>query len=216
MHSGRMRTTHSSNHPQGRSASVHAGIHNPLGCGPGDPPGCGSGDPPLGVGLETLPLDVAVENPPGQTLSFPPWCGPGDPLDTCKACWDTPCNACWDTTPLVSTEFLTHASENITLPQTSFAGGNYRLEGQAGAYWTHMCTLATKILEDTEPDFSFPCFSDIKYIFLVGGFAESPMLQQEIRQEFGHLLRIIIPQDVGLTILKGTVGVMVYTHCMGQ
>ena len=42
------------------------------------------------------------------------------------------------------------------------------------------------------------------------------MLQQEIRQEFGHLLRIIIPQDVGLTILKGTVGVMVYTHCMGQ
>ena len=41
------------------------------------------------------------------------------------------------------------------------------------------------------------------------------MLQQEIRQEFGHLLRIIIPQDVGLTILKGTVGVMVYSHCTG-
>ena len=41
------------------------------------------------------------------------------------------------------------------------------------------------------------------------------MLQQEIRQEFGHLLRIIIPQDVGLTILKGTVGVMVYSHWTG-
>ena len=27
-------------------------------------------------------------------------------------------------TPLLWTEFLTHASENITLPQTSFAGGN--------------------------------------------------------------------------------------------
>ena len=27
-------------------------------------------------------------------------------------------------TPPLWTEFLTHASENITLPQTSFAGGN--------------------------------------------------------------------------------------------
>ena len=28
--------------------------------------------------------------------------------------------------PLLWTEFLTHASENITLPQTSFAGDNYK------------------------------------------------------------------------------------------
>ena len=40
-------------------------------------------------------------------------------------------------------------------------------------------------------------------MFLVGGFAESPMLQFEIKKEFNHLLKIIIPQDVGLTILKG-------------
>ncbi len=53
-------------------------------------------------------------------------------------------------------------------------------------------------------EMSFVTFlTDIKYIFLVGGFAESPVLQQELRQEFGHLLKIIIPQDVGLTILKG-------------
>ena len=45
--------------------------------------------------------------------------------------------------------------------------------------------------------------SGIKYIFLVGGFAESPMLQQEIRREFGHNLKILIPNDVSLTILKG-------------
>ena len=40
------------------------------------------------------------------------------------------CNACWDThppPPPLWTEFLTHASEIITLPETSFAGGkNYR------------------------------------------------------------------------------------------
>ena len=42
---------------------------------------------------------------PGQTLNLPsPGCGPGDP-------------------PPPWTEFLTHASENITLPATSFAGG---------------------------------------------------------------------------------------------
>ena len=67
--------------------------------------------------------------------------------------------------------------------------------------------VSVEILEILNLISRFSCFSDIKYIFLVGGFAESPMLQQEIRQEFGHLLKIIIPQDVGLTILKGTVRV---------
>ena len=42
-------------------------------------------------------------------------------------------------------------------------------------------------------------------MFLVGGFAESPFLQQELRRSFGESMRIIIPQDVALTILKGAV-----------
>jgi len=46
--------------------------------------------------------------------------------------------------------------------------------------------------------------ADIRYMFLVGGFSESPMLQVEMRKEFCHLLKIIIPQDVALTILKGS------------
>lgn len=50
-----------------------------------------------------------------------------------------------------------------------------------------------------------PSTRDIKYMFLVGGFAESAILQMEMRKEFEHLLRILIPQDVGLTILKGAV-----------
>ena len=33
------------------------------------------------------------------------------------------CDACWEATPLW-TEGMIHACENITLPQTSFAGGN--------------------------------------------------------------------------------------------
>lgn len=39
---------------------------------------------------------------------------------------------------------------------------------------------------------------------MVGGFSESPMLQQEIRKNFANQSRILIPNDVSLTILKGT------------
>ena len=35
---------------------------------------------------------------------------------------------------------------------------------------------------------------EIKYLFLVGGFAESPILQEAIRREFGRIMRVIIPQ----------------------
>ena len=43
----------------------------------------------------------------------------------------------------------------------------------------------------------------VKFMFLVGGFSESPMLQLEIRNEFKHLVQIIIPMEVSLAILKG-------------
>lgn len=46
--------------------------------------------------------------------------------------------------------------------------------------------------------------SDIQYLFLVGGFSGSAILQEEIRKEFGSLLKVVIPQGVGLAILKGT------------
>ena len=50
-----------------------------------------------------------------------------------------------------------------------------------------------------------PELDRVKFLFLVGGFAESPLLQNEIRRAFCSDLRVIIPQDVGLTILKGAV-----------
>ncbi|KAL0969931.1 hypothetical protein UPYG_G00234700 [Umbra pygmaea] len=45
----------------------------------------------------------------------------------------------------------------------------------------------------------------VRFLFLVGGFAESPMLQRAAQNALGRTCRIIIPQDVGLTILKGAV-----------
>ncbi|XP_076468246.1 uncharacterized protein LOC143299036 isoform X2 [Babylonia areolata] len=50
-----------------------------------------------------------------------------------------------------------------------------------------------------------PNTRDLRYLFLVGGFAESPLLQHEVRREFGHLLTVLIPQDVSLAVLRGAV-----------
>ncbi|XP_017277221.1 heat shock 70 kDa protein 12A isoform X3 [Kryptolebias marmoratus] len=53
--------------------------------------------------------------------------------------------------------------------------------------------------------FDKPEVSDIKFLFLVGGFAESSLLQQAVQNMLQGRSRIIIPHDVGLTILKGAV-----------
>ncbi|KAH9518497.1 Heat shock 70 kDa protein 12A [Bulinus truncatus] len=50
-----------------------------------------------------------------------------------------------------------------------------------------------------------PNARDIKYMFLVGGFSESPLLQYEVRHEFNNIMKILIPQEVSLAILKGAV-----------
>nr|XP_028598791.1 LOW QUALITY PROTEIN: heat shock 70 kDa protein 12B-like [Podarcis muralis] len=64
------------------------------------------------------------------------------------------------------------------------------------------------------PDYQHTSVSDlmkkpevkgIKFLFLVGGFAESSMLQHAVQSAFSAVCRVIIPQDVGLTILKGAV-----------
>ena len=73
---------------------------------------------------------VSTRHPPGSTPHIPPAARhAGIPPamhaeiapPCCKACWDTTCNACWDTTP--SLNRMTNRCKNITLPQTSFAGG---------------------------------------------------------------------------------------------
>ena len=50
-----------------------------------------------------------------------------------------------------------------------------------------------------------PKLSNIEYLFLVGGFAESAVLQEAVRNAFRSNVRVIIPQDVSMTILRGAV-----------
>ena len=108
MHSSRMRTAHSSSHGGGGvPASVYAGIH---------PPRSGLGDP----------LKVWAWRPPqARPLNLTLGCGPGDPPVQDILGYHLQCMLGYHPLPLC-TEFLTHATENITLPKTSFAGGNKR------------------------------------------------------------------------------------------
>lgn len=46
---------------------------------------------------------------------------------------------------------------------------------------------------------------NVSYLFLVGGFSESQILQKKIRDSFSSTLKVIIPQGVSLAILRGAV-----------
>lgn len=46
---------------------------------------------------------------------------------------------------------------------------------------------------------------NIKFLFLVGGFSESPLLQARIRKEFKGKYNILIPQDAQTAVVKGAV-----------
>lgn len=65
--------------------------------------------------------------------------------------------------------------------------------------------LVTVVLLSTEELMVKPEVHGVRFLFLVGGFAESPMLQKAVQRALGRSCRIIIPHDVGLTILKGAV-----------
>lgn len=50
-----------------------------------------------------------------------------------------------------------------------------------------------------------PKCSDIKMILMVGGFSESPLVRKTIRAKFEKNMRVIVPQDAGMSVLKGAV-----------
>ncbi|KAK3584377.1 hypothetical protein CHS0354_001304 [Potamilus streckersoni] len=46
---------------------------------------------------------------------------------------------------------------------------------------------------------------DMNYIFLVGGFAESPRLQKSIKTRFSEKVTVLIPEEPSLTVVRGAV-----------
>ena len=60
-------------------------------------------------------------------------------------CLSNPCDARWEanTRPPPQTEGMTHACENITLPQTLFAGGNKEMRGAYSKDTARHCSPLT-------------------------------------------------------------------------
>lgn len=65
-----------------------------------------------------------------------------------------------------------------------------------------LVSLSSRLAEEL---MAKPEVRGVRFLFLVGGFAESPMLQKAVQRSLGRKCRIIIPHNVGLTILKGAV-----------
>ena len=91
--------------------------------------------------------------------------------------------------------------------------------GEEGVQWTSQGMLrlspsimmelfdpvVSAIIQHIQDILSLPNLSRIEYLFLVGGFAESPILQDAVHNAFRPFLKVVIPQNVSLTILKGAV-----------
>ena len=65
--------------------------------------------------------------------------------------------------------------------------------------------VVTSIVQHIHKVMSHPSATGVEYVFLVGGFSESPVLQQAITHEFGSLVQVVIPQDMSLCTIKGAV-----------
>ena len=86
--------------------------------------------------------------------------------------------------------------------QLTWTGDKPRMEAQlTKSLFDESCK---KILDHMHQFFRHPSVNDVSSILLVGGFAESPMLQEAVREAFSEL-KIIVPQDAGLAVLKGAV-----------
>ena len=96
---------------------------------PGGVPAWSRGGTCLALGGTCLVLGGYLPGPRGGVPAWsgevPAWPWGGVPAWSGGGYLPGPGGVCtWSGTPPLWTEFLTHASENITLPQTSFAGGN--------------------------------------------------------------------------------------------
>ena len=86
--------------------------------------------------------------------------------------------------------------------QLNWTGDKLRMEAQlTKALFDESCK---KIVDHMHQLFRHPSVKDVSSILLVGGFAESPMLQEAVKEAFRNK-NVIVPQDAGLAVLKGAV-----------
>ena len=90
--------------------------------------------------------------------------------------------------------------------KVTWAGDKVRVEAGIFRSWFDESCLNT--VKHVKEIFKQKSSSKTDSILLVGGFSESPLLQEAIRQNFPDK-RLIIPEEAGLAVLKGAV---IYGH----
>ena len=68
-----------------------------------------------------------------------------------------------------------------------------------------LCSIYILNFQQISSVLSEPDIGKISHLFLVGGFAESSLLQEEIRIAFSERLTVVIPQGLAVAVLKGAV-----------
>jgi len=90
--------------------------------------------------------------------------------------------------------------------KVSWVGDKLRLEPEiAKTLFQNACVSSTNHLKSL---FKLPEVKDVPTILMVGGFSESPMLQEIVQNALPDK-QVIIPADAGLAVLKGAV---IYGH----
>ena len=111
-------------------------------------------------------------------------------------------------------EFETFTSKEFesAFKETSVSGVKFS-SGMLCISAATMASLFEKIIcnieEHVQKLLEEEVLSNVKYIFLVGGFGECTFLQDMIRRVFGHGRTVLIPEEASMCILKGAV---IYGH----
>ncbi|VDI29366.1 Hypothetical predicted protein [Mytilus galloprovincialis] len=80
-----------------------------------------------------------------------------------------------------------------------------KLHIKADIFRTLFKSTIDKLIQHLSNMFKNPELSDLKHVIMVGGFSESELVQMAVRNKFGGDMKIIIPVESGLAVLKGAV-----------
>lgn len=107
--------------------------------------------------------------------------------------------------------FVSMASKNQTKAMNSYGSTNVKLKNDeylalsSGMMKNLFESTVNHIKDHLKTLLQKPELSKVKILLLVGGFADSPLLQQEIKRAFSESCKILIPNNAIEAVVKGAV-----------